>query len=480
MRNNGGKTCSNYYSACSEVSSRLIGDDGAILYHPDTRREKVINPTGLFIWRHLDGFINAREIADKLVRTFESVPTDNVADDVEAFLKEISEQGFAAISNMPCSQSLPVLKIADIADAPQAIDLSLTGKCNLHCAYCFYQDEMEARPDLPLEDWVRFFEELKFLGVRDATLSGGEVFVRPDLWELIDALIDSRMRYSILSNGMLINEKTLEKFAKKKRLKRLNSIQISIDGSCAGVHDKSRGSGSFEKAVCGLRLLKETGFPVTVRVTVNRHNVDDLDNIARLLLDDIGLHSFGTNDAMPMGSGCDNQKTITLTPFQQVKAMKSLARLAQQYHGRIIAAAGPLAKWHSYQEMEHAMKTGEKSTRWQMGCLTACGCMYNKLSVHHDGNITPCSILAKLVLGHINRNSLTEIWKTSPILQALKDRRKIAMTEVPGCEGCEWAPFCNGSCPGLAYEMTGDFNRANPHDCYRRFLRETGGVNFSF
>jgi sulfatase maturation enzyme AslB (radical SAM superfamily) len=44
------------------------------------------------------------------------------------------------------------------------------------------------------------------------------------------------------------------------------------------------------------------------------------------------------------------------------------------------------------------------------------------------------------------------------------------MSEVPGCEDCDWAPYCNGSCPGLAYEMTGDFNRANPHDCYRSFL----------
>ena len=87
-------------------------------------------------------------------------------------------------------------------------------------------------------------------------------------------------------------------------------------------------------------------------------------------------------------------------------------------------------------------------------------------------------MLAKLVLGHANRDSLKDIWHSHPTLKALKERRNIAMTEVPGCEDCEWAPFCNGSCPGLAHEMTGDFNLANPHDCYRRFLRDTGGMNF--
>jgi SynChlorMet cassette radical SAM/SPASM protein ScmE len=469
---------SNYYARCSDVSSRLIGDDGAILYHPDISREKAINASGLFIWQQLDGSRDINAIAGKMAQIYETDSSGSLTDDIEAFLIELTDEGFTEVSNTSIPKSLTVPDFADVSDSPKSLDLSLTGKCNLHCAYCFYHDEMASRPDLPIEDWLTFFAELKQLGVRDATLSGGEVFVRPDLWTLIDALIDSRMRYSILSNGTLITEKTIREFEKGRRFKRLNSIQISIDGSCADVHDKSRGSGSFTKAVRALRLLKNAGFPVTVRVTVNRHNVDDLDNIARLLLEDIGISSFGTNDAMPMGSGCDNQKTITLTPQQQVTAMKTLARLEKQYNGRIMATAGPLAKWYSYQEMERAKKTGEMSRRWKMGFLTACGCTYNKLSVHHDGIITPCNMLAKLVMGHINRDALTGIWKNSPTLKALKDRRNIPMTEVPGCEDCEWAPFCNGSCPGLAHEMTGDVNLANPHDCYRRFLRETGGLDY--
>jgi radical SAM protein with 4Fe4S-binding SPASM domain len=81
-------------------------------------------------------------------------------------------------------------------------------------------------------------------------------------------------------------------------------------------------------------------------------------------------------------------------------------------------------------------------------------------------------MLSKLELGRINIDPLSEIWKTHSTLKALKDRRTLPMEEVRGCEDCEWAPFCNGGCPGLAYEMTGDFNRANPHDCYRLFLEQ--------
>jgi SynChlorMet cassette radical SAM/SPASM protein ScmE len=457
-----------------DVSTRLIGDKEAVLYHPDTGREKVLNSTGRFIWERLDGSISVKNLTVGVCEDFASAPLDQVSKDVASFLDDLSQQGF--ISGQKDGVPCPVHKIdyPDMNDAPKSLDISLTGKCNLHCEYCFYAEEMKSRPDLSVEQWRSFFKELGQLAVHDVCLSGGEVFVRPDLWDLVDIVIVNNMRYSILTNGTLIDEDTPKNFEKGKRRKRLNSIQVSIDGSCPEVHDKSRGKGSFERAIRGLRLLKEAGFPVTSRVTVNRYNVDDLENITALLLDDIGLGSFGTNDAMPMGAGCSNQSSITLLPEQQVRAMKSLARLAERYDGRVQASAGPLAKWKSYREMEHAKATGEKTSTWQMGYLTACGCMYNKLSVHHDGLITPCNILAKLEMGRMNVDSLSEIWKTHPTLEALKDRRKIPMGQVPGCEDCEWASYCNGGCPGLAYEMTGDFNRANPHDCYRRFLADTG------
>ena len=147
----------------------------------------------------------------------------------------------------------------------------------------------------------------------DVSLTGGEALLRPDIFELIDGIIANRMRYNLLSNGTLIDEKLLKKFEQGKRRLRLDYIQVSIDGSTAAIHDQSR-PGSFDKAIRGLRLLKEAGFPVAVRVTINRHNLNDLENIAKLLLEDIGLNSFGTNEAMPIGSGCRSDADMSLSP----------------------------------------------------------------------------------------------------------------------------------------------------------------------
>jgi SynChlorMet cassette radical SAM/SPASM protein ScmE len=352
------------------------------------------------------------------------------------------------------------------------VDIAVTGRCNLRCQYCFYSDEMTARSNLSTSQWLSIFDKLGELGVMNVCLTGGEVFTRPDLFELIDGIVRNRMRYSILTNGTLISGKVLTKFEQGKRHLRMDYIQVSIDGSRAEVQNLSRPK-SFDRAVHGLRLLKEGNLPVVVRVTINRYNLYDLENLAKFLLEDIGLPSFSSNAVAPIGAGCLNSADVSLTRKEQAEAMRIISQLEKRYPGRLHAQAGPQANIKIYTEMEHARATGEKASTWQMGYLTACGCVFSKISIMHDGAIVPCHLLSSLVMGNILVDSLEQIWRNHPILTSLRERRKIPMQQVPGCHSCEWADFCNGGCPGLANQLTGIVISANPEDCYRNFLMET-------
>ena len=179
--------------------------------------------------------------------------------------------------------------------------------------------------DLPTGQGLAFFDELGRLGVMDVTLTGGEAFTRPDLFELIDGIIANRMYYCVLSNDMLIDDKVLARFEIGKRRLHLDYIQVPIDGSRAEVHDRSWPN-SFDRALRGLSLLKEAGFPVTVRVTIDRHNLYDAENFTHLLLGAIGPPSFGSNEAMPIGSGYCNEHEVSLTPVERAEAMGSIGR----------------------------------------------------------------------------------------------------------------------------------------------------------
>ena len=462
-----------FWTRRPEVSVCREGANG-ILFDPDAIREKTVNATGLAIWTAMDGTARTEDLAAALAEQCEGTSAADVLPDVAVFAEELRRDGFALASAVSRPAPLPAEDYSWLREAPRALDLSLTGRCNLRCAYCFYADEMVGRRDLPAERWLAFFKELESLAVRTLTLSGGEIFMRPDLWSLIDGLVAARMRYGILTNGTLLTEDAVARLGQEGRRRRLDSIQVSIDGSCAAIHDASRGKGSFEKALRGLRLLKAAGFPATARVTVNRHNVGDLENVARLLLDDVGLARIGTNDAMPMGTGCARREDIVLLPEQRPEAMRSLAKLEREYPGRIQATAGSLALWHMFREMEEAKASGQKTRRWKMGCLSSCGCMFAKLAVHHDGMIVPCNMLAAASLGTIGETPIRAIWQDHPLLAEMRTRGQIPMGQVPGCAGCEWIPYCSGGCPAAEYTRTGEMNVANPECCYRRFLQETG------
>lgn len=355
---------------------------------------------------------------------------------------------------------------------PASADLALTGRCNLRCAYCFYADEMNWRSDLSTAGWLRIVGVLRSLSVMRVCLTGGEVFTRPDLFEIIDAVLGAGMRYTILTNGTLVDEVAIRALDAGRRRLRMDSIQVSIDGPDAPVHDSMRPD-SFDRAVRGTRLLKEAGFPVNARMTLSRSNLGSIERTASFILGDLGLDWFSTNESFRMGAGCDGGGG-GLSNAERLEAMRVFERLSSVWPGRIRSQAGPQAKMLAYSQMERARATGEKPRSWVMGSLTGCGCVFDRTGIMHDGTIVPCHVLHRLALGNALTDSLADIWRSHPVLTALRERRRKPMSSLPGCSACEWAPYCNGSCPGIALEETGSFDMPNPEDCYARFVSETG------
>jgi hypothetical protein len=82
------------YLANPDVSCREEGQDGALLFNPDTDGMMVVNPTGLLIWQTLKEPRSPQEIIRHLLDACEGVPTDQVGGDVEEFLEVLLPGGF--------------------------------------------------------------------------------------------------------------------------------------------------------------------------------------------------------------------------------------------------------------------------------------------------------------------------------------------------------------------------------------------------
>ena len=68
-------------------------ENHAFLYDPDTGNTFPINPSGTFIWKHLDGCHSVDKILEMMSMDFEDVP-DFAVDHINGFLKDLSERGF--------------------------------------------------------------------------------------------------------------------------------------------------------------------------------------------------------------------------------------------------------------------------------------------------------------------------------------------------------------------------------------------------
>jgi SynChlorMet cassette radical SAM/SPASM protein ScmE len=363
--------------------------------------------------------------------------------------------------------------ISELMRTPRTVDIEITPRCNLRCRYCyFFNNPAVDYRELPTDEWLKFFDELGSLGVMNVAVAGGEPFMRDDLTVLLEGIVRNRMRFSLLSNGSLIDDEMAAFIAGTRRCE---YVQVSVDGSCAKIHDSCRGKGSFDGAIRGIHTLQRHQVNVTVRVTIHQKNVNDLEQTAHLLLEELGLAAFSTNSAGYLGTCRMNAEDVLLNIQERKVATATLLRLVEKYPDRISANAGPLSEGHAWLRMEKALARGEPAFP-NGGRLTACGCPSKKIAVRADGAIVPCIMLAHMKLGQINEDSLLDVWQHSLALNQLRSRNTIPLTGFEFCAGCSFIPYCTGNCPGLAYTLTGMVDHPSPDACLRRFLEEDGAI----
>jgi SynChlorMet cassette radical SAM/SPASM protein ScmE len=359
--------------------------------------------------------------------------------------------------------------------APHSLDIDITTHCNLRCSYCsHFSSDGDVDNDLPLEEWSNFFKECASIGIMSITLSGGELFYRKDIRKVIQSIVDNRMRFSALSNGMLIDD-DLAKFL--KNTKRCGSIQVSIDGPDADSHEKFRGKGSFKKALNGLESLIRHKVPATSRVTMSKYNFHRLPETAKLLLEDLNMPGFSTNSVSYFGLCRDDNDSMALNAIEFSEAMAISQELQKKYPNRINALAGPQACLKMWRRMEKAVN-GDEAVAQEIRCgfLGSCGCVWSKMSILADGTMVPCGQLSQMELGHINHDSLRDVWLNSPVLKSMRERTSIKLSEFDSCRDCKYREFCRGGCPATAYTIFGSTSVPNLaiDSCYREFLNQGG------
>ena len=76
--------------------------------------------------------------------------------------------------------------------------------------------ERGALGELSTEQALNLIDQMAECGVLQVDLTGGELFVRKDLWQLIDRILSYKMTINqVYTNGWLVNDELLDKFEKR-------------------------------------------------------------------------------------------------------------------------------------------------------------------------------------------------------------------------------------------------------------------------
>jgi radical SAM protein with 4Fe4S-binding SPASM domain len=180
---------------------------------------------------------------------------------------------------------------------------NITDKCNLECKHCYLgkSGSTEIGIDL-IEKAVSNFARM---GGMKLMISGGEPLLHSKFWELMEVLKSCELRIVILSNGTLVNDSAARKLSGY-----VDEVQISIDGIRS--HDIIRGRNTYDKAIAGVRALKNHNIPVSIATMVHRCNTGEFDEMQRLF-SELKVFSWSVDVPCTKGNLLDNQDlTIAL------------------------------------------------------------------------------------------------------------------------------------------------------------------------
>ncbi|MDQ4503514.1 radical SAM protein [Sinomonas sp. ASV322] len=154
--------------------------------------------------------------------------------------------------------------------------------CNLACTYCCAESSPRAvARRLPVDVVRSAVREFAAEGGSEVFVTGGEPFMHPELGDIAEAVIE-HLPLTILTNGMIYQRGTRRATLEALDRERV-TLQISLDSATPALHDRSRGAGSFARALAGIELARSLGFRVRVAATIDPADADEIGGLRELL-----------------------------------------------------------------------------------------------------------------------------------------------------------------------------------------------------
>ena len=342
----------------------------------------------------------------------------------------------------------------DFSRNPMLVYWEMTQACGLACKHCRAEAMPCAHPlELSTEQSKRFLNQMVEFGdpLPHLILTGGDPLSRGDIFPLIDYANGLGLEVSITPSAtpLLTNEAI-----SKLKAHGIQSMGLSLDGSCAQKHDAIRAiPGTFERTVAAAKHCGEIGMPIQVNTLVAAETADDLPAIYDLLRTTFPVMRWSLFMLISVGRG---KALNEVSPERGEDIMRWVFDLSQHSPFLVKTTEAPSYRRIAIEKMRssHMPKPDMKSSSVYKGFQIRDG--HGIVFVSNLGEVYPSGFLP-LRCGNVRNGSLVDIYRNSDTFRALH-----APDQFHGkCGACEYSHICGGS-RARAYAYTGDALGTDP------------------
>jgi radical SAM protein with 4Fe4S-binding SPASM domain len=321
---------------------------------------------------------------------------------------------------------------------PLSVQLDLTYRCNERCVHCYLDHHDHG--EMTTAEIKDLLDQMAAAGVFYLTISGGEILMRRDFFEILEHARLRTFCIKLKTNGILIRKREADRI----RDLGVESVQISIYSHIPEVHDAiTKLPGSLKQSIEAIRRLRTHGIHVIMANVLMVQNVRDYAGV-RALAAELGAQFILDPTITPM---MDGDRSILKLNVDEA-ALREVFRNESLVGGNIEEFCAP------------PLAPGEDDLD-QLPCSAGHTACY----VSPYGDVYPC-VQFPLPSGNVRRMKFVDIWRDSPQLQEV---RSIKLRDMPSCSKCTHGGTCT-RCPGLAY-LEGNMRGPSYQDCEKSYAR---------
>ncbi|HCY40651.1 MAG TPA: radical SAM protein [Prolixibacteraceae bacterium] len=328
------------------------------------------------------------------------------------------------------------------------LQIEVSSRCNERCIHCYIPNaKKDDGQDFELDTILRVMDEAKEMGTLQVTLSGGELFMHKEIDVILHHARKNDFSISILSNLVLLSDKHIE------LLKEINPslVQVSLYSMKAEEHDAiTLVKGSFVKTKNAIERLVAADIPVQIScpvMKVNRKSYKDVLQYANK------LRIKAQTDFIMMAQADHDTNNLAqrISIDETAELLTDMLEFDRDYLDTTL-------------QQEPKSLDIEKFKK-----MPVCGVGVDNICLTANGDYYPCAGWQGMVVGNAYKQSLKDIWETSP---ELKQLRTISNGSFPECIVCEARDYCAMCLVRNYNENNGDMFKITKHFCDVAFLNK--------